>query len=70
MKRTLYCPARPGLKIPMPDRGNRLMPDTGAPVDIHARYYAQLLADRDIEKAPVERPAEKETAPAPRARKK
>lgn len=43
-----YAPARPGLAIPMPDRGNRLLPAAGLPVDVANPYYRRLLDDGDI----------------------
>ncbi|QKV20244.1 hypothetical protein [Oricola thermophila] len=47
-KSKLYAPTRQGARIPMPDRGGRIMPASGAPVDITKHYYARLLADGDI----------------------
>lgn len=44
---TLYAPARAGLAIPMPDRGNRLM-DGPTAVDAGLAYYRRLIADGDI----------------------
>lgn len=43
-----YAPTRPGLVIPMPDRGNRPLPLAGLPVDIGNPYYRRLLDDGDI----------------------
>lgn len=43
-----YVPARPGLAIPMPDRGNRLMPANGTAVDMTLPYYRRLRDDGDI----------------------
>lgn len=43
-----YAPKRPGAIIPMPDRGNRPIPATGAALDLTKPYYARLKADGDI----------------------
>jgi len=48
MTDTVYAPARPGLAIPMPDRGNRLMPAGGIAVDMAMPYYRRLRDDGDI----------------------
>lgn len=48
MTDTIYAPARRGLAIPMPDRGNRLMPASGAAVDMTLPYYRRLRDDGDI----------------------
>ncbi|GGF56697.1 hypothetical protein GCM10007301_15480 [Azorhizobium oxalatiphilum] len=52
--------AKPGLRIPMPDRSGQFVPDTGegTSVDELNPYYARLIADRDMV------PATDETAEA------
>lgn len=35
-------------RIPMPDRGGRLFSPAGETVDVEDRFYATLIADRDI----------------------
>lgn len=54
-----YAPARPGLAVVMPDRDNRLMPASGAAVDLGKKYYRRLFDDGDIVevKPTTERPA-------------
>lgn len=54
MKQKLYAPARAGLAIPMPDRGNRLMPAEGAAIDLGSNYYRRLFDDGDIVEAKSE----------------
>lgn len=46
MKR--YRPARGDLVVPMPDRDNRPLPDSGARIDLGKPYYRRLLDDGDI----------------------
>lgn len=50
----LYQLARPDLKIPMPDRGNRLFGEAGENVDETNPYYRRLIADKDIVPVPTE----------------
>lgn len=47
-RRKLYGPARAGLTIPMPDRGNRSLPVSGAAIDLTQPYYRRLFDDGDI----------------------
>ena len=56
-----YRPRLPEMKIPMPDRGGRLMPATGATINIDDRFYRTMIDDRDL--VPV-------TQSAPRRSKK
>lgn len=44
----IFAPREAGLAIPMPDRGNRLMPACGAAVDLASPYYRRLFDDGDI----------------------
>lgn len=51
-----YRPKK-GLKIPMPDRGFQLLPESGLPVDLGNPFYRRLLADGDIVAVEPETPA-------------
>lgn len=44
----LMKPAREGLAIPMPDRGNRLFSQDGETIDETMLYYSNLIASRDL----------------------
>lgn len=60
-KRKIYAPARRGLKIPMPDRDGRLMPESGVPIDMGKSFYRRLFDDGDIVevKSATAKPAER-----------
>ncbi|MBZ8133228.1 hypothetical protein CLD20_08125 [Afifella sp. IM 167] len=45
--------ARPGLQIPMPDRGGRLFSADGETVDMEDGFWAGLAREGDIETAPA-----------------
>lgn len=44
----LMQPAKAELKIPMPDRGNRLFSAEGETIDETMTYYANLIAGGDL----------------------
>lgn len=54
---TRYC-AKPGLRIPMPDRPGQLVPETGDGIQVPelSPYYQRMIADGDLVEATDETP--------------